>query len=148
TLIALTAGAIGVALAYGSLVLMRPLIPADVPLAQDATVDPAVLLFTLTIASLTAWVTGIIPAVRASSMNPGEALKLDPRGATAGRSQQRLVAILVASEVGMAFLLLIATGLMVKSASRLWHIDPGFDARNLLTMTISLPNNKFEWRHN
>jgi putative ABC transport system permease protein len=37
---------------------------------------------------------------------------------------------------------------MVKSANQLWQIDPGFDARNLLTMTISLPNNKFEWRHN
>src|SRR5437763_843493 len=33
-------------------------------------------------------------------------------------------------------------------ANRLWRIDPGFDPRNLLTMTISLPNNKFEWRHN
>jgi hypothetical protein len=44
--------------------------------------------------------------------------------------------------------LLIATGLMVKSANRLWQIDPGFNPQQLLTMTISLPNNKFEWRHN
>src|SRR5438046_10536548 len=48
----------------------------------------------------------------------------------------------------MTLVLLIATGLMVKSANRLWQIDPGFDSQNLLTMTISLPNNKFEWRHN
>jgi predicted permease len=48
----------------------------------------------------------------------------------------------------MTLVLLIATGLMVKSANRLWQIDPGFDTQNLLTMTISLPNNKFEWRHN
>ena len=59
-----------------------------------------------------------------------------------------LVAILVASEVAMTLVLLIATGLMVKSANQLSHIDPGFDPRQLLTMTISLPNNKFEWRHN
>jgi putative ABC transport system permease protein len=45
-------------------------------------------------------------------------------------------------------MLLIATGLMLKSANQLWQIDPGFDTRHLLTMTISLPNNKFEWRHN
>ena len=45
-------------------------------------------------------------------------------------------------------MLLIATGLMVKSANQLWHIDPGFDTRDLLTMTISLPVNKFHWRHN
>ena len=147
-LIALPAGAIGVGLAYGSLFLLRPLIPAGVPLAQDATVDRTVLLFTLIVASLTALITGIIPAFRVSSANPGDAMKLEGRSSTAGRGRQRLVAILVASEVAMTLMLLIATGLMVKSANRLWQIDPGFDTQNLLTMTISLPNNKFEWRHN
>ena len=75
-------------------------------------------------------------------------MKLEGRSSTAGRGRQRLVAILVASEVAMTLMLLIATGLMVRSANRLWQIDPGFDPHNLLTMTISLPNNKFEWRHN
>ena len=147
-LIALPAGAIGVGLAYGSLFLLRPLIPAGVPLAQGATVDRTVLLFTLIVASLTALITGIIPAFRVSSANPGDAMKLEGRSSTAGRGRQRLVAILVASEVAMTLMLLIATGLMVKSANQLWQIDPGFDTQNLLTMTISLPNNKFEWRHN
>lgn len=147
-LIALPAGAIGVVLAYGSLALLRPLIPASVPLAQDATVDRTVLLFTLIATSLTALITGIIPALRVSYANPGDVMKLEGRSSTAGRGRQRLVAILVASEVAMTLMLLIATGLMVKSANQLSHIDPGFDARNLLTMTISLPNNKFEWRHN
>src|SRR5262249_9462855 len=105
-------------------------------------------LFTLAIASLTALMTGLVPALRVSLANPGDAMKLEARTSTAGRSRQRLVGILVASEVAMALMLLIATGLMVKSANRLWQIDPGFDTRNLLTMTISLPNNKFEWRHN
>jgi putative ABC transport system permease protein len=147
-LIALPAGAIGVGLAYGSLVLLRPLIPAGVPLAQEATVDRTALLFTLIVALLTALITGIIPAFRVLSANPGDVMKLEGRSITAGRSRQRLVAILVASEVAMTLMLLIATGLMVKSANQLWHIDPGFDTRHLLTMTMSLPNNKFEWRHN
>jgi predicted permease len=147
-LIALPAGAIGVGLAYGSLPLLRPFIPASVPLAQHATVDRTVLLFTLIVASSTALITGIIPALRVSSANPGDVMKLEGRSATAGRGRQRLVAVLVASEVAMTLMLLIVTGLMVKSANHLWQIDPGFDAQNLLTMTISLPNNKFEWRHN
>ncbi|MGH7486144.1 MAG: FtsX-like permease family protein, partial [bacterium] len=88
------------------------------------------------------------PALRVSSVNPGDAIRLEGRTATAGRGRQRLVAILVAFEVAMTLMLLIATGLMVKSADRLSQIDPGFDPRHLLTMTISLPNNKFEWRHN
>jgi putative ABC transport system permease protein len=147
-LIALAAGVIGVGVAYGSLLLLRPLIPAGVPLAQEATVDRTVLLFTLIVASLTALITGIVPALRVSSANPGEVMKLEGRSFTSGRGRQRLVAVLVASEVAMTLMLLIATGLMVKSANQLWQIDPGFDTRNLLTMTISLPNNKFEWRHN
>jgi hypothetical protein len=61
--IALPAGAIGVGLAYASLVLLRPLIPADVPLAQEATVDRTALLFTLMVALLTTLITGIIPAL-------------------------------------------------------------------------------------
>jgi putative ABC transport system permease protein len=156
-LMALPAGAIGIALSYGGLVLLRPLIPAGVPLAQDATVDRSVLLFTLIIASLTALITGIIPAFRVSaiarSLKAQSASALarslkEGRSSTAGRGKQRLVAFLVASEVAMTLVLLIATGLMVKSANRLWQIDPGFDPQNVLTMTISLPNNKFEWRHN
>jgi putative ABC transport system permease protein len=147
-LMALPAGAIGAGLAYGSLALLRPLISADVPFAQDATVDRTVILFTLIVASLTAVITGIIPALRVSSANPGDALRLEGRSSTAGRGRQRVVAILVASEVAMTLVLLIATGLMVKSASHLSQTDPGFDTQHLLTMTISLPNNKFEWRHN
>jgi putative ABC transport system permease protein len=146
--IALPAGAIGAGLAYASLVLLRPLIPADVPLAQEATLDRTALLFTLMVALLTALITGIIPALRVSSANLGDAMKLEGRGITAGHGRQRLVAILVAAEVAITFMLLIAMGLMVRSANRLRRIDPGFDTRNLLTMTISLPNNKFEWRHN
>src|SRR5215831_8371320 len=146
--ISLPAGAIGVGLAYASLVLLRPLIPADVPLAQEATVDRTTLLFTLMVALLTALITGIIPALRVSSANPGDAMKLEGRSITAGHGRQRLVAILVAAEVAITLMLLIAMGLMVRSADRLRRIDPGFDTRNLLTMTISLPNNKFEWRHN
>src|SRR5262245_49202726 len=147
-LIALAAGTIGVGLAYGGLRLLRPLIPADVPLAHDAAVNPGVLLFTLIVTSLTALLTGGVPAFRVSSVQPGDALKLEGRSSTAGRGRPRLVAMLVAAEMGMTLVLLIATGLMVKSANHLWQIDPGFDTPHLLTMTISLPNNKFEWRHN
>jgi predicted permease len=146
--IALPAGAIGIGLAYGGLVLLRPLIPAGVPLAREATVDGTVLLFTLMVALLTAWITGIIPAWRVWSANPGDVMRLEGRSMTAGRGRQRVAAMLVASEVAMTLMLLIATGLMVRSANRLWRIDPGFDTGDLLTMTISLPNNKFEWRHN
>src|SRR6185436_15466392 len=100
-------------LAYGGLILLRPFIPADIPLAQDATVDHTVLLFTLIVASLTAFITGIIPAFRVSSVNPGDVMRSarsasaiarslkEGRSFTAGRSRNRVVAILVASEVAL-----------------------------------------------
>ncbi len=148
-LMALPAGAIGVGLAYGGLALLRPLIPATVPFAQHATVNLTVLLFAFIVASFTALITGAVPALQMSSANPGDAIALRrPKSATAGRGRHRLVAFLVAAEVAMTLVLLIATALMVKSASRMSRIDPGFEPQNLLTMTISLPNNKFEWRHN
>src|SRR5262245_36052980 len=138
-LIALPAGAIGVGMAYGTLRVLRPLIPTGIPLAQEATLHRGVLLVALSVASLTALVTGSIPAWRASSASPGEVMKSEGRS-TAGRGRQRVVSALVASEVALTLLLSIATGLMAKSANRLWQVDAGFDARNLLTMTISLPN--------
>ncbi len=147
-LLALPAGLVGVGLAYGGLAVLRPLIPLDVPLAAGASVDSSVLLFTLVVASLTALVTGIVPALRVSSVHPGDAIRLEGRGLTAGRGRQRLVAVLVASEVALTLVLLIATGLVVKSANQLAQVDPGFSPGDLLTATISLPNNKFEWRHN
>ena len=94
-------GGIAVILAYGSLLLLRPLIPASVPLAQEATLGYRVLLFSLAIASLTALMTGIVPALRVSSANPAEVMKLEGRSSTAGRRQHDVVAILIASEVGM-----------------------------------------------
>jgi putative ABC transport system permease protein len=75
-------------------------------------------------------------------------MRLEGRSLTAGKGRQKLVAVLVASEVALTLVLLIATGLVVKSASQLAKVDPGFDTKDLLTATISLPNNKFEWRHN
>src|SRR5262249_21829536 len=144
----LPTGGIGITLAYGSLAFLRPLIPADVPLAREATLDYRVLLFSLAIASLTALITGIVPALRVSSANPGEVMKLEGRTTTGGRRQHYVVGLLIASEVAMTLMLLIGTALMIKSARRLWQINPGFDTRNLLTMSISLPGNKFEWRHN
>jgi putative ABC transport system permease protein len=79
---------------------------------------------------------------------PSETLKLDSRGSSAPRIRNRIVSALVTTEVAVALVLLIATGLMLKSARQMLSVDPGFDPNNLLTMTMSLPNNKFEWKHN
>jgi putative ABC transport system permease protein len=147
TLIAFAAALLGGLLASWGMHLLTPLIPAGVPLARTAPVNFTVLVFTAVTTCLTALLTGIIPALHMSVAAPGETLKTDSLPTTS-RMRNRIVSILVAAEVAVALVLLIATGLMLKSANQLLSVDPGFDANNLLTMTISLPNNKFEWKHN
>jgi len=73
---------------------------------------------------------------------------LHMRGQSAGRRYNRAIHLLVASQVALTMVLLVSTGLLVKSAVHVAAIAPGFDSRNVLTMTISLPVNKFEFRHN
>src|SRR5205814_5857405 len=77
-----------------------------------------------------------------------EAAWVAGRGLSPDRGRHRILQALVVSEVALTLLLLVATGLMVMSAGRLWKVNPGFNPERLLTMTISLPHNKFEWKHN
>ena len=67
---------------------------------------------------------------------------------TLGRLQSRLVAVLVSVEVALAIVLLIGAGLLVRSSLQAGQVETGFNQDDLLTMTISLPPNKFEWAHN
>jgi predicted permease len=67
---------------------------------------------------------------------------------TPARRHTNLVRLFVSTEVALVLVLLLGTGLLVRSAWSVWQVDPGFDPKNLLTMTISLPENKFEWNHN
>jgi len=145
-LIALLSGGVGILLTFWGIGLLLPFTPPAIPLARGVTIDATVLGFTLLVSSITALMTGIVPAVRLSRANPAEMIRVE--GRTASRERNRIAGALVASEVAMTIVLLIGTGLMVKSAAQLWQVDPGFDPHNLLTMTISLPNNKFDWKHN
>jgi putative ABC transport system permease protein len=148
TLIACAAALVGGLSAWWGIRLLRPLIPASVPLAGTASINATVLAFTALAAGFTALITGIVPGLCMSLSAPGDAMKLDGRGTSAPRIRNRIIAGLVTAEVAAALVLLIAAGLMLKSAKQLLSVDPGFDADRLLTMTISLPNNKFEWKHN
>jgi len=147
-LVALSAAVFGVMLTVWGIALLRPLLPSGLPLIQESTIHVRVFGFTLIAALFTACVTGIFPALRISRTRGLNATRIDGRGLSLGRSRHRAIGGLVACEVALTLILLITTGLMIRSAVRLLRVDPGFNAENLLTMTISLPNNKFEWKHN
>jgi predicted permease len=113
------------------------LVSESLPRAQDVSLDWRVLLFTFGISILSGILFGLAPAIRTIRPNVQEALKESGRGVSAGK--HRAQGLFVAVELSMAVVLLIGAGLMLKSLSRLWDSNPGFDPNHVLTFDIALP---------
>ena len=146
--LATCAGGLGVLLAASAIKLARPWMPQSLPLLQGMEINSAVLVFALSSVVATTGIAGLAPALR-SLRSAGTVLTgLDGRSATLGTLQSRLVGVLVSVEVALAVVLLVGAGLLVRSALKAGQVETGFNRGNLLTMTISLPPNKFDWDHN
>jgi len=145
-LIALAATLVGVGIMSIGMRSLTPWFPTAVPLFDSAGVNGVVLGFAVALAVTTACLTGLMPAWISSTRTGAAALNV--RGQSAGRRHHRAIDLLVASQVALTMVLLVSTGLLFKSGVRLLAVEPGFDSSNLLTMSISLPNNKFDWQHN
>ncbi len=135
-LLATGAGALGLLLAFWGTRLVLVAFPDLVPRTQAVTIDPYVLLFTLTVSVLTGVLFGLAPAFHSSSAHPQESLKEGARGSAGGR--RRTEGIFVALEVGFAVVLLAGAGLMIQSMWRVWHVDPGFDTHRVLTARVGV----------
>ena len=104
--------------------------------------DGSALLFTTLASVATGLIFGLAPAFRASRTDVTKSLNEGDRG-TEGFGRNRLRSVLVISQVALAVILLIGTGLMLHSFVRLLHLDPGFKPDHLLTMEISLPDARY-----
>ena len=109
---------------------------ARMPRVGEIRVDRVALAFATAVALATTVLFGLVPALVASKPDVNQALKESGRGTTGGRG--RLREFLVVAELAFALVLLIGAGLLMKSFVNLNRVDPGFDPRNLLTMTVSL----------
>jgi putative ABC transport system permease protein len=136
-LLALTGGVLGVLLSIWGIRLFRALAPAYI--ALDAVrLDALVLAFALGISMMTALLFGLAPAIRASKPDLNVVLREgEGRTSTGSRSYTRHA--LVISEIALAMVLLVGAGLMINTIFRLQRVAPGFDASNLLTMAVNLP---------
>jgi putative ABC transport system permease protein len=142
-LLALVAGLLGIALSW---VATRALIrwgASQIPPGLTIGIDLRVLLFTLVISVVTGIVFGIFPAWQLSRVDLNQALREEGRGASVGHARAHTTNILVIGQVALSLLLLIAAGLLLRSFERLLGADPGFDARNVLAMNVSLPTVKY-----
>jgi putative ABC transport system permease protein len=136
-LLALLGGGLGILMAYWGIQILRKLL-GDFPNAESITIDGRVLLFTLGVSVLTAGVFGLAPALEASSPDLNAALR-EGEGRTVAGSRGITRHLLAVSEVALAMVLLVGAGLMINTMLRLEQVNPGFDAKNLLTMLVQLP---------
>ena len=140
-LLALAGGGAGLLLAVWGIGSLLTLAPQELPRVKDVTLDVRVLGFTLVVTVLTGVIFGLVPALQASRPNLNETLKEGGRGTTGGHHRVR--GTLVITEVALALLLLVGAGLLIRSFYRLQQVTPGFNSKNALAVTVSLPGKKY-----
>jgi predicted permease len=141
-LLALLGGGLGVLLTYWGGDVLSQLAHASLPRANEIGVDARVLLFTLLVSLGTGVLFGVLPAVRSSAPDLNRHLKERDRGSTSG-SRGRLQSALIVSQVGLALVLLVGAGLLLRSVVNLLDIPTGFDPKNALAADVWLPPQKY-----
>ena len=131
-------GALGVGLAYGAVWAVTRFGPADMPRLSMIAVDAQVLGLALGATVVSAVLFGLAPALRLARTTAGEALKEGSR-ATFGSAQQRTRRALAAAEVALAFVLVVSSGLLLRSFVSMVTRDPGFEPQGAMTASIELP---------
>ena len=136
-ILALVGGGLGLLVAgLGTKAALRAL-PTTLPRAEEVGLDLRVLIFTLAISLITGLLAGLVPAIKSAQWSLSETLKEGGRSVSSARG--RAQGIFVAVEMALALILLIGAGLMIRSLSAIWKVDPGFRADNVLTFGLSLP---------
>jgi putative ABC transport system permease protein len=131
-------GAAGVALAALAVRVLRSVVPANVPRADEIGIDPLVLLFALGVTLVTGLLFGMMPAMRSARQDSLGALKEGGKTSST-RGLGRLRSALVMSEVALSVVTLAGAGLMLRSLWNLQAIDLGFRPENVLAVSIASP---------
>jgi predicted permease len=148
TVLSLLGGLAGLLVAYWGRNLLwsfRPPFLADGSI--DLSFDARVLGFTLLISLLTGLVFGIIPAIKASGTDINEILKTGGRGGALGWTHNRLRGLLVISEIALALVALVGSGLFLRSMQNAQQYNPGFESQNLLQMNFDLGALRYDADH-
>jgi putative ABC transport system permease protein len=140
--VALIAGAAGVLLSRWGLDAVLAVWPR-VPRVNEIGLDPWVLGFALVVSLVTGLAFGLLPALRAAAPGVEEVLR-DEGGATTGsRRRHRTQRGLVVAEIALALVLLVGSGLLIKTFVRLTSVDPGYDMHDVLAARIRLTPSRY-----
>jgi putative ABC transport system permease protein len=145
-LLAIAGGALGALLASWGVAALVSSVSDTIPLVilQNIRLDSRVLAFTLGVSVLTGLLFGLAPAIHSSRSNLNESLKEGGRSGSEGAARHRVRNFLVVAEVAISLLLLVGSGLLIKSFMNLRHADLGFDPDHVLTMRVSLPEARYK----
>ncbi len=132
---------LGLGLAWGALRLLVAVAPQGLPRLHDIGIDLPVLGFTLLVALGCSLLFGSIPALRYAGAHVGTGLREGGRTVSQGRERHRTRNILVIVQVSLAFVLLVCSGLMIRTFRALTHVSPGFsDPATMQTLSLSIPD--------
>jgi predicted permease len=140
--LATAGGAIGVALAYGAVAVLSRVGPADLPRLQTIAVNGRVLFFTLAAIVGCALTFGLAPGWRLVRAGMSEALREGGRS-VAGSRHQRTQRTLAAAEVALAFVLVVSSGLLLRSFVAMMNANPGFEPGGAITASVELPTARY-----
>jgi putative ABC transport system permease protein len=144
--LAAAGGTLGLVVAYWSMDLLRVLLPADLPRAEDIRIDAGVVVFAIAVSGLTGLLFGVLPAWRAARFNVNDALKAASRSATTGRRANLAQSALVVSEVCLSLVLVAGAGLLANSFWKLKSVDPGFKTDHVLAANVSFTTSSRDTR--
>jgi len=134
-------GVAGLGLAFAALKLLVAIAPANLPRMDQIAIDGSVLLFTLLVSILAGALFGAIPVLKYAGPRVGTALRSEGRALTHSRERHRARSTLVVVQVALALVLLIGSGLMIRTFQALKQVKPGFDRPDQVqTLRISIPS--------
>lgn len=142
-LLNLLGGVLGITVAFAAVRSLHVLLRAELPPWMDIGIDATVLLFTFLVAVVCGVVAGLYPAIAASRSDTQQALREGARGAGGGRLQGQIRQVLIAGETGLAVVLLIASGLLVRSFASLQSLDAGFRRSQMITFRTDPPWSRY-----
>jgi putative ABC transport system permease protein len=144
TLLAIAAALAGWGLYRIFLDLFLFLVPSSFAFEAARDVQPSLLIFAGLLAIISAALFGAIPALSATRRDVVTRLKNTASSVAGGRRTARSVSLLLAAEVGLALVLLLGAGLLLKTWWRYWNVEPGFATDHRLTMRVILPYAKYD----
>jgi putative ABC transport system permease protein len=142
-LLALISGVLGLVLGFAGTRTLGVLAQSDLPPGFDITMDGQVLLFAVALSLLTGVLFGMFPALQLSRMDVNAGLREEERGSSGGHRRSYLKNLLIVVQIALCMVLIIISGLLVRSFAHLQNVALGFNPHNILTMDISLPTVKY-----